>query len=246
VSPELPAQAQRWQAFLAQQPAAGDSLEIIDDLLTAMFVHPAGPSATLLFHGFLPLAQRADAIVQQALAGLTSPQLHWNRTDNRPALRSLVRLYQIARFNLEDEEECERLLTQLLALNPQDNHGLRAETMNHYLRRDRNEAAIQLAEQYPDDILPETRYGRVLALYRLNRARSAQQAAESAIADLPQVAEYLVRSRVRRPKLSPYGVQPGGEDQAWDYRETMRDQWKATRGALAWLGKIMNLQGVSR
>lgn len=238
--------ANRWQVFLAQHPAAGDSLEIIDDLLTAILIHPDGPSATLLFQGVLPLARRADAIVQQALAGLTSPQLHWNRIDNRAALRSLVRLYQIVRYNLENDEECERLLTLLLALNPQDNHGLRADAMNHYLRRNRNEAAVQLAERYPGDMLAETRYGLVLALYRLNRARSARQAAESAIADLPLVARYLVRSRVRRPELSPYGMQPGGEDQAWDYREAMRDQWKAARGALAWLGKIMNLQGANR
>jgi tetratricopeptide (TPR) repeat protein len=233
-----PGAAQRWQEFLARHPEAGDSLDIIDDLITAMLVYPEGMSATLMFRGALPLLQRAGAIIQQAVEGRESAHLFWLHLENRPVLRCLVRLYLIIAYSLEDEDESERLFSWLLSLNPRDNHGMRAEAINLYLKRGQNEAAVKLAQRFPDDLLVDIRYGLVLALYRLNRARSAQQAAEAAISEFPLVAKYLIRSSVSRPCISPYGVEHGGKDQAWIYRETMREQWKATRGALAWLKNI--------
>ncbi len=221
-----PQAAERWCAFLERHPEGADSLDIIDDLATAVFIHPDGPSAPLLFEVVLPLLQRAGGIVEKTLDGLDSPRLFWNRVDNRPALRSLVRLWTINHMNLEDD------------------HGLRYVAMNDYLRRGQNEAALQLAEKFPNERLPETRYGLVLALYRLGRVQSAQSAAEQAVVDLPHVARHLVRARVRKPKLSPFGFTPGGEDQAWLYREEMREVWLETPGALDWLKKIMQLKGV--
>jgi len=239
-----PGAVHRWQEFLACHPEAGDSLDIIDDLVTAMLAYPEGMSATLLFRGALPLLQRAAAIIQQAVEGRESTQLSWLHLENRPALRCLVRLYQITAYSLEDEEESERLLSRLLSLNPGDNHGLRAEAMNLYLKRGQNEAAVKLAQRFPDDLLVEIRYGLVLALYRLNGASGAKPVAEAAISEFPLVAKYLIRSSVSCPRLSPYGVMHGGKDQAWIYRETMREQWKTTRGALAWLKNILAV-GVS-
>ncbi len=234
-----PDAAQRWQEFLSRHPEAGDSLDIIDDLITAMLAYPEGMSASMVFRGALPLLQRAGAIIQQAVEGLKSAHLSWLDLENRPVLRCLVRLYRITAYSLEDEDESERLLSWLLSLNPTDNHGMRAEAMNLYLRRGQNEAAVKLAQRFSDDLLVEIRYGLVLALYRLNGARSAKQAAKAAIKKFPLVAKYLIRSSVSRPRISPYGVVHGGKDQAWIYRETMREQWKATRGALAWLKNIL-------
>jgi tetratricopeptide (TPR) repeat protein len=241
--PEL---AERWCTFLEQNPKAGDSLEILDDLATALLLHPDESSADLFFDGSLPLLQRAGAIVEKAVAGVESPVLRWNRVTNRAGLRSLVRLHQILHFEEGHEKESSRLLETLLTLNPADNHGLRTEAINDHLRHGRHEAAVELAEKYPDDIFAETRYGLVLALYRLKHAKDAQDAAEKAIAELPLVAQHLVRSRVNRPEISPHGITLGGKDQAWLYREEMREEWKKTHGALAWLAKIMKLKGVSR
>lgn len=53
-----------------------------------------------------------------------------------------------------------------------------------------------------------------------------------------------MRARVKRPKFSEHGILIGGEDQAWLYREEMRDLWQDTPGALDWLKKIMKLKGV--
>ena len=241
-----PETIERWCTFLEKNPAAGDSLEIIDDLATALSHHPDETSADIYYDGLLPLLQRARAIVEKAITGVEAPLLRWNRIANRAGLRSLARLHQILHFDMDDENDSNKLLEMLLALNPADNHGLRVEAMNNHLRHGRNEAAVQLAGKYPDDLLAETRYGLVLAFYRLNRAKDAQDAAEKAVANMPLVAQYLIRNSVRRPKLSPHGITAGGKDQAWLYREEMREEWEKTDGALAWLEKIIKLKGVYR
>jgi hypothetical protein len=43
---------------------------------------------------------------------------------------------------------------------------------------------------------------------------------------------------VKRPPLSAAGFNAGGDDQAWLYREAMRDVWEAEPGLLAWMRKL--------
>ena len=234
----------RWLEFLVAHPEAGDSLEILDDLAAAMLLYPEQLGPRWVLQGILPLLERAAAIVEKSIAGIDEPRLRWNRTENRAGLRSLHRLYAMMRYGREDFAESERLAALLLKLNPQDNHGVRCELINEWLHRGENEKAQQLAQCYPDDVLVDTRYGLLLALYRLGRYNTAQQYAEQVVEAFPLVARYLVRARVKRPKLSEHGIRIGGEDQAWVYREAMRDVWQQTPGALEWLKKIMKLKGV--
>ena len=240
-----PGHEEPWLKFLENHPEAADSLEIIDDLLNAMFLHPdeqQGPA--LIIQGSQPLLERATAIVEQAVSDLEHPLLRWSRTENRDGLRSLYRLYSLTRHGREDLMEAERLAFELLRLNPQDNHGLRAELMNDLLRRGQNEKAQELARLFPDDSFAQTRYGRLLALYRRGQLNSVQELAEAAVEEFPLIARFMVRARVKRPKLSEHGIRIGGEDQAWLYREEMRDLWQDTPGALDWLKKIMKIKGV--
>jgi hypothetical protein len=60
--------------------------------------------------------------------------------------------------------------------------------------------------------------------------------ATAAIAEkLPLVFEYLLKAKVRKPGLQVGIVAIGGEDQAWIYRESMRDTWLNTEGMTGWL-----------
>ena len=124
---------------------------------------------------------------------------------------------------------------RLLALNPHDNHGFRAAVVNQLLFDGDDAGVLEIAGKYPDDLQPEIPYGRVLALYRLQRLEEAQDALRAAMEDLPKVARYLTVKRVRTPKLDPRGVLMGGDDQAWLYRDEMRDLWLKTPGAIDWL-----------
>jgi len=123
----------------------------------------------------------------------------------------------------------------LLGLNPDDNHGLRFMLVNEYLRQGCDAEALALAEQFPQDVAPETRFGAVLALVRMQRLQDAERALQIARTDLPKTAQYLLPPRIRRPKLTQGRIQFGGDDQAWFYRDEMRAVWQQTPGALEWL-----------
>jgi hypothetical protein len=123
----------------------------------------------------------------------------------------------------------------LLALNPHDNHGFRGTVVNQWLFDGNDESVLEIVKNYPQDAQPEIPYGQVLALYRLQRLEEAQTALGVAMEDLPKVVHYLTAKRVRKPKLDPMGVIFGGDDQAWLYRDEIRDLWLETPGAIDWL-----------
>lgn len=227
---------EKWVAFLQQHPEAFDSLDILDDVVTALLSHPdiVSPSSFYLDSLFVPLLQRACMILRASVPA--GRQLLWGYPDNRPGLRALARLagmlYVEGRL-----DEAVPLIQEYLALNPGDNHGLRAPLMNHYIVSGALEEAVALSDKYQSDMHPEIMYGRVLALYRLGRLDAAREALTLAVEELPLVVKFLLKPKVKRPKLSQYGIHIGGEDQAWFYREDMLDAWRATPGALEWLKK---------
>ncbi len=228
----------RWIAYLEAHPASMDSLDILDDLVTAAMLHPQAEQLTLIERLALPLLERAVAIIDAALAGNPAAVLPWAHTEHRPALRALYRLAELEAARGENARAT-RLFERLLHRNPDDNHGVRYRLSVDYLRGGENERCLEIAARFSDDAAPEIRYNEALALYRLGRARSAVAALERAHAVAPRVAEFLKPARVRRPRIDPAGVRMGGDDQAWLYREAMRAAWAAAPGALDWLGKVV-------
>jgi tetratricopeptide (TPR) repeat protein len=234
-----------WLRFLARHPQAVDSLDILDDLATALYEHPESSLPWIAQLLLLPLLTRAAAILDRAVPPGRSRRIPWSEERNRPALRLLFRLY-LWHTETGEEGAATAMLERLLALNPQDNHGVRAELMNHLLRRGEDQKALELARSFPGDILADLAYGEVLALYRLGQQAQARRALRTAVGRLPRIPHYLTRKRVKQPPPAgafgrgldaALGLAPGGEDQAWLYREAMRDVWEAEPGILAWLKK---------
>ncbi|MBB1093070.1 SEC-C domain-containing protein [Rhodopseudomonas palustris] len=226
-----------WIQFLIHHPAAIDSLDILDDLATIIYDHPEGGLPWLMQTLLRPVCERAVAMMTFCLAANPAMQLAWAIETNRPALRLLFRLYLIYAEEGRDDHAI-LLLERLLQLNPHDQHGVRAELMNHYLRHHQNAKAIVLAQQFPQDSLAELVYGEVLALYRLGEHDQAAAVLTNAIERLPRIPHFLLRKRIKRPLPNPSGFTPGSDDQAWLYREAMRDVWVAEPGLLAWMKKL--------
>ena len=122
-----------------------------------------------------------------------------------------------------------------LRFNPNDNHGFRCHLVDHLPTAGRNADALACAQKYPDDMFVETRYGEVLALYRLGRLDEAESRLRQAVEHLPRVPKYLLRNHISRPKMRGY-MHIGRDDQAWQYRDEMREVWMATDGMRKWLG----------
>ena len=226
-----------WLRLLLDQPLAGDSLDILDDVATALHER-AESSLPWIGRKLLgPLLARAEHIIALSLEQMGVRELPWSHEHNRPALRLLFRHY-LYLTEIGDAQAAAEVLERLLTLNPRDNHGARAELMNHYLRHHQDEQALALAERFPADVLADLAYGQVLALYRLGRQEHAARALNAAVLRLPRIPRFLLRKRIKRPPLASAGFTPGGDDQAWLYREAMRDVWEAEPGLLAWMKNL--------
>ncbi|EXJ17182.1 SEC-C domain-containing protein [Imhoffiella purpurea] len=229
--------ASEWLDHVLAHPEVADSLDILDDLATALYEHPESALPWVAHALMRPLLDRAWAILERLLSPEDPRILPWFAPANRPALRLLFRRY-LSQVQEGESKAAVLTLEMLLRLNPQDNHGVRAELMNHYLRDGDDERALALARRFPDDLLADLAYGEVLALYRLGREERARLVLSTAVRRLPRIPYYLTRKRIKQPRLNPLGITPGGEDQAWLYREAMRDVWEAEPGILAWLKRF--------
>lgn len=233
--PWAPKVAESWLTFLERNPAAFDSVDVLDDLAGALnLLREEGLywSTDTLVEA---LGRRCASILDRALADAPAgSHLPWTLPQNRAALRMESRL-GMALFSTGREAQAFEQEMRLLRLNPGDNHGVRASVVNRLLSTGRDEEALALAGRYPDDAMVEVAYGRVLALYRLGRRADALGALKAARKMSPKVADYLVRARVPKPKLVGDYVSYGGDDEAWYYRENMRETWAAVPGLLAWL-----------
>jgi tetratricopeptide (TPR) repeat protein len=222
-----------WLDFLDAHPAAGDSLDIIDDVATALIAFDARLPQGAGFGLAAALAERGGAIITAAV-GDTDIELPWVCLENRAGLRLLARVVH----GCLDRGEHDRAATwmrTLLRLNPSDNHGFRALLVNYLLRNDDEEAALELIARYPDDLMVELKYGAVLAHLRRGEEQLAAGVLEGALLGNAHVPSYLIKQRVAPPRLDPETVTMGGRDEAWMYRENARDMWVATPGALDWL-----------
>ena len=234
----------RWSCFLRAHPESFDSLDILDDLATALARHPQAQAPGIDDLLLAPVLTRHEAIIAQVCPGNAQIAVPWVIAENRPALRGLVRGFQwhIARG---EREPALATAERLVRLNRDDDHCVRFILMNEYLRGGRDEQALALAAQYPRDLAPETRFGAVLALVRLQRMQEAEHALHIACSDLPKTAEYLLPAQVHRPRHASTGrlhegtIGAGGDDQAWFYRDEMRSVWQQTPGALEWLRRLI-------
>ncbi len=225
---------EHWCGFLKRHPECFDSLDILDDLATAIGRHPQADAPGLDDLLLGPVLARHETILAQACRTTGKITLPWVIAENRSALRGLMRTIQ---WSLARKERARAVSTaeRLLELNRDDNHGVRFMLMNEYLRAGSDEKALALAQQYPDDLAPETRFGAVLALVRLRRLPEAERALRNACSDLPKTAQYLLATRIRRPRIVQGRIELGGDDQAWLYRDEMRTVWRQSPGALEWL-----------
>jgi tetratricopeptide (TPR) repeat protein len=165
-------------------------------------------------------------------------RLEWVCWDNRPFLRCLHAL-ALTRYAESGPREALRLFEELLALNPNDNQGIRGVSVEALFRLDRWEDALKITQHYPRDIMPETLYGRALALFKLGRRRQATPALKQAVAYLPLVRKELLKTKHRPPRTDrPDMVAVGGADEAYYYWEGSGRFWKEDPLAMEWLRGI--------
>ena len=229
-----PPQVEFWVAFLEQYPDAMNSLDILDDVMVALAYMPNDNSTW----AGTPLRAKIYKRTHQLLDAVKANELvlPWLCHENRPALRLLAN--EALELHDYGEPEAMSRMQQLLRLNPNDNHGLRDLVVNLHLKRGEDRDALSVIAAYPHDNMSALCFGKVLALFRLGDIDNATVALKAANKLKPQIVKFLVPERKAQPKSSAYGIQIGGDDEAWQYRDQMREVWRSVPGVMEWLKRM--------
>ena len=219
-----------WLDLLQAQPLLWQSFDVLDDLAMAVnALDVLGAERRIE----APLLERAIALLRLALRDDAQAQLPWMCLANRPASRCVAARLQMALAAGESSRALELAEWLVLRLNPTDNHGMRGALARLYLAANRADQAIALAERYPDD-LAEMALNRVLALYMGGRRGEALTAFADAARSHPAAVKMLLATNPRQPRSDgAYGIEVGGNEEAWQYREQHLHLWDDC-GALEW------------
>jgi tetratricopeptide (TPR) repeat protein len=219
-------------AWLAGHPEAWQSFEILDDLTLAVREAELMSGGAILLE---PLLERACALLRLALEHNAAGgcKLPWVFLGNRPALRLAASLcyLRLDQKRFDDAEAIARWL--VLELNPNDDHGLRAELTRLALRRGDARAALDVCDRYPDDGMIDTVFNRVLARFMLGNRDEATSALRAAAKSHPRIVPMLLAPSRKRPRDGGTYVAYGSAQEAWIYRDESRSLWEQA-GALDW------------
>ena len=114
--------------------------------------------------------------------------LPWSYITNRPFLRAYRRIGLVL-LNRGEIEDALAIFMNMLALNPNDNQGVRVLAVECAFRHNRPWDVLEISERFPNDIEPDVLYGQVLALYQLGLKAEAETALLEAMEILPLVAK---------------------------------------------------------
>ncbi len=187
------------------------------------------------YDGGLSLLKKAvsvgEAVYPAEFIG-DNKQLHWKFSGNRPFLRICEAFASLLRDMGKDKEALKQF-EKLLNLNPADNQGIRGSLIDLYFENAAPNQVLKLVDRYPEDILPEINYGKVLAMLQLGKNKKAAAALKKAHAHLPLVAREIAKKKHRKPESDIEGyVTVGGADQAYEYWQNSKAFWKETPGAI--------------
>ncbi len=217
-----------WIEFLEKNPQCFGSVEIIDDILTAL--EGWKQEKDILENISLPLAQRAWQIYESLPEQGGMP---WGFFENRSLYSALSSIIDILK-NLDQKDEAISYTERLILINPNDNLGLRGRLANDYLSQKAYNKIFNLLQLYPNDISLDMSMAKTLTLWAMGDIEGAKKQWLKAKKYNSHIKKYMLKSKIAMPELT-YGVTMGGEDEAWLYRDVARDIWLDHKGALSWL-----------
>jgi tetratricopeptide (TPR) repeat protein len=122
----------QWCEFLHENPQSFDSLDILDDLATAVGRHSQAQSPWVDALLLCPVLARSAELVEATCSEAGELLLPWSIEENRPALRGLFRLFQ-QQLGGGNRAAAMATANRLLRLNPSDDHrvGSALEHLSH-------------------------------------------------------------------------------------------------------------------
>lgn len=161
--------------------------------------------------------------------------LEWGFHENRMFLRAYLQLAMWME-DREDWKEAIQIYTNLLAVSPMDNLGVRHQLPRLWLHTGNLTALLRHCKAQADDASPEITYTYPLALILKGDLEKAKPLLADARQRLPLVAKELLKKRHTRPKsFMPGYITHGGADQAYVYWQDYGAFWMDSETAMAML-----------
>lgn len=157
-------------------------------------------------------------------------RLPWGFVDNRPFIL-LLGEYAMLVEAADGAQKAIPLYEEILALNPNDNTGIREYLATAFLKTNRLEELINLDAKYPGDLAKGLAVGVLLALYKLGRLDEARARIDILKKHAANVFREILKSDHPQPELTPGRVHVGGDDEAWLYWEDQGTFWMTAPGA---------------
>ena len=175
------------------------------------------------------------------------PDFHWDRSrmewghlENRPFMRAYHNL-AIHRMRQKDWEAAIGILSRLLAVNPNDNQGVRYELPQCWFETGDIASVIRHCRRHDDDGSPSMLYPIALAYVLAGDTPAARGALKRAILAAPLVAKELLADRHPEPARSYPGTYAmGGRSEAWEYWKLDGEYWRCSDTAMALLRRVLD------
>lgn len=157
----------------------------------------------------------------------------WMLLDTRPYMRALEQLASLLRsegFNLDAIKHYEKML----ALNPNDNQGVRDPLLGLYLALGSLDEAGKLLHTYKEDASANFAWGRVLDRFLSGDLPGAAAALKKA-RKANSFVELFMTGQRNLPKEMPEMYSPGSEQEAILCLDNMALAWGNFKPAVLWL-----------
>jgi tetratricopeptide (TPR) repeat protein len=232
-----PAAMADWLPLLREQPILWNAFEVLDTIVETLRAWQLDLLNDALI---LPILDRAEQLLREVLRvnDAQGKRLEWGWQENRPALSLIGNRIAIDREDQLIDARLARLEWLVRTLNPSDNEGFRHSLVRAYLRVGRFVDALALCESYPDDFAA-MQYNRSLALFAAGKSGAALTALRDAVDSYPKPLAWLLKANPKAPAQVGWGVQIGGDEEAWLYRCDSLALWQQL-GATDWLRDCAN------
>jgi tetratricopeptide (TPR) repeat protein len=160
----------------------------------------------------------------------------WGLIETRPFMRAMAQLAHALRdWGASGRiDEAIEVFEEMLALNPNDNQGVRDPLVGGYLARKRYDDARGLLTRYKEDCFAVHFWAQVLLAYATQSEAAAAKALKKA-REVNQHVEVYLTGRKPRPRTRPGYYSLGDENEALYCADTLWEAWKAHREAKWWL-----------
>lgn len=216
-----------WLDLLQEQPDLWFSFDVLDDLVMALDTVDWG-GVTERF--VVPMAERAAEQLRLTIESGNVPKLEcrWLFNPLRPVLRPIAMLAFVCLESQNWTRFMEIAHWLVFELNPNDNHDLRTDLCDVYVRFERWQDVLNLQERYSTDIQPSLLLNAVLAAYTLQDTAKAQALLREARRICPVALKMLLETNPKpvKPDDQRTGdIIVGGKYEAWLYVSAMRPFW---------------------